>query len=124
MTEILGAYIRVRWWLLRSGLRGALYRVRNDDGPFRPILSEAGHDESAQDLAYAVERVLRYAPGDSKGIVRSLVLIGLLDRRGWPARLMLGLDPGPRFESRAWVDCEGRLLLAPRPLSFFCFAEV
>jgi hypothetical protein len=43
--------------------------------------------------------------------MRSLVLVGVLARRGLPASLVIGVVSEPRFTAHAWVESEGVALL-------------
>jgi hypothetical protein len=55
-------------------------------------------------LGHVVGRVLSRVPSDSRCLVRALVLTRMLARRGIPARLVIGVKPGPPFEAHAWVE--------------------
>jgi Transglutaminase-like superfamily len=107
-AEVLALYPRARWLLARrelpeavAALRGARSRPAADPDPVR--------------CAVAVERVLRLLPADSRCLVRSLVLLALLERRGLGAALVIGVLPEPEFAAHAWVEHRGRALLAPGP---------
>jgi hypothetical protein len=73
----------------------------------RPPLDRLGRSH----LSNAVERVLSKLPTDSRCLVRSLVLLWLLERRGTTGTLVIGVSPKPEFEAHAWVEHEGRPLL-------------
>ena len=69
-------------------------------------------------LARAVTRTLPLLPADSRCLMRSLVLISLLNRREIGSSLVIGVRPGQRFGAHAWVEVDGRPLL-PRGESEF-----
>jgi hypothetical protein len=56
-------------------------------------------------------RTLDPLPGDTRCLVRSLVLVRLLARRGVPARLIIGVTRTGPFAAHAWVERDGRALL-------------
>lgn len=62
-------------------------------------------------LGRAVSRTLRLLPTDSRCLVRSLVLTGLLARRGLSSTLVIGVRPEPEFAAHAWVEHAGEPLL-------------
>jgi hypothetical protein len=45
--------------------------------------------------------------------MQSLVLSGLLARRGIDSRLVLAVRPGESFAAHAWVEYDGQPLLEP-----------
>lgn len=107
-AETLAVYVRVRRRLrghplpevlagLRGGSAGGPPLLVNPAAPFR--------------LAWVVERVLGRLPADSRCLVRSLVLVGLLARRSVPCTLVIGVRGGGNFIAHAWVEIEGRPLL-------------
>ena len=49
----------------------------------------------ARRLGWAVVKILRFLPGDTRCLRRSLVLTQLLERRGISARLVIGARGGP-----------------------------
>jgi hypothetical protein len=58
--------------------------------------------------------MLAVLPADDRCLTQSLVLIGLLARRGVPVTLVLGVEgTGSRFGAHAWVEHDGRPLLPP-----------
>jgi hypothetical protein len=62
-------------------------------------------------LAHAVGRVLLFLPTDSRCLVRSLVLLALLERRGVASMLVIGVRAEPEFAAHAWIEYEGETLL-------------
>jgi hypothetical protein len=104
--EILATYVRVRWAMRRHDLEdvvGRLRSVRPTDGPLP-------HERRVQ-LAGALIGVLSVVPTDSRCLVRSLVYIAMLGRRGVSGELIIGVRTEPEFAAHAWVECEGRPLL-------------
>ncbi|MFL5845918.1 MAG: lasso peptide biosynthesis B2 protein [Solirubrobacteraceae bacterium] len=103
LAEVLGVYARAWILLRRRPLPEALTALRAVPG-----------DAQAQDprrLARAVTRTLRALPTDSRCLVESATLVGLLARRGVDSALVLGVRPGEDFAAHAWVEIGGRTLL-------------
>ncbi len=80
--------------------------------------------ERAARLGRAVVRMLSLLPGDTRCLVRSLVLTRLLARRGIPARLVIGARTAPAFLAHAWVECDGVAVLDPGDGSFARLVEL
>lgn len=99
--EIAAAYLRIRGLLWRTDLPRTLAALRR-----------AQRTGSADDVAEgarlgrAVQRTLRLVPFDSRCLLRSLVLVSLLARRGIPSSLVIGVAVEPRFAAHAWVEAE------------------
>lgn len=109
-AEILGTYARVRWLLREHDLPTVVARL--EAGP--PLGQSAGAAASlrtGQRLARSVCRCLAGLPADSRCLVRSLVLIGMLARRGIAAALVIGVRPGSEFAAHAWVERDRKPLL-------------
>lgn len=119
-AEILATYATVRVLLRRLTLPetvGALRLGIMDD----PVASEDSL-VLGRHLASATVRTITLLPADSRCLMRSLVLIRVLARRGLGATLVLSAAPGPPLEAHAWVEHAGEPLLAPgrleqRPLA-------
>ena len=62
-------------------------------------------------LAQAVGRTLSPLPGDTRCLMRSLVLSSLLSRRGLESTLVIGARTAPEFAAHAWVEMGGRPVL-------------
>jgi hypothetical protein len=62
-------------------------------------------------LAGAVMGLLAVLPTDSRCLVRSLVYLSLLRRRGIAGALVIGVRTEPEFAAHAWVEVEGEPLL-------------
>jgi hypothetical protein len=78
----------------------------------------------ARQLGRAVTRVLGLLPGDTRCLVRSLVLTRLLARRGAQSKLVIGTRTGPDFLAHAWVECGGVPVLSAGDGSFARLAEL
>ena len=109
-AEILALYPRVRWLLARQELPRAVELLRR---PGHSRHRGCRVEAAPARCAGAVERVLRLLPTDSRCLIRSLVLLALLRRRGIEARLVIGALSRPRFAAHAWVEYRGTPLLAP-----------
>ena len=104
--EILSTYCRVRWSMRRQELPEVVGRIRAgrvEDGS----LSQEGRRQ----LSGAVMGVLSILPTDSRCLVRSLVYLSLIERRGAAGTLVIGVRTEPEFAAHAWVECEGEPLL-------------
>jgi hypothetical protein len=108
-AEILVTYARARWWLRRRGLDGALAMLRAR-GP-TPLSADSDTLLAGVRLGRIVTKTLGVLPADSRCLVRSLVLVSLLARRGIGARLVVGVQSDPKFDAHAWVELEGVPLL-------------
>lgn len=108
-AEILATYARVRWHLRRRSLPATVALLRGR--PRRPVAAlEPG---AARRYAHAVVRVLEPLPADSRCLVRSLVLLAVLARRGAETELVIGVVPEPDFAAHAWLEHRGTPLLKP-----------
>lgn len=105
--EIVATYGRVRWLMFRRELPDVLDELRGAEGGE----SDSMPPYNRRRLADAVVRTLRLLPTDSRCLMRSLVLLSLLERRGVRATLVIGVKTDPAFEAHAWVERDGRALL-------------
>jgi hypothetical protein len=121
-AEILAAYARARHALRRDPIASVVMSLRSSSSPALPpgvgTLAEARH------LGRAVTRTLALVPGDTRCLVRSLVLTRLLSRRGIPAKLVIGARAAPDFLAHAWVEHAGDPVLAPGDGSFGRLVEL
>lgn len=90
----------------REELGAVVARLRAVRAPAEPM-SQANRFR----LAGAVGRLLAVLPTDSRCLVRSLVLLALLERRGVASTLVIGVCTEPEFSAHAWIECEGEELL-------------
>jgi hypothetical protein len=101
-AEIAWTTVRVRRLLRRNDLSATLGRCRTDAAQSATAPSR---DEVVR-VARAVRRTLGALPGDSRGLIASLVLIAVLARRGVAASLVVG-RPRNGFGAHAWVEVGG-----------------
>lgn len=106
--EIVLAYVQARWLLHRRDVKATLaaLRPRTEGGAQDVEAIPAGLR-----LGHATARTLSALPADSRCLMRSLVLSRLLDRRGIPSALVIGVRPGDTFGAHAWVEIAGRPVL-------------
>jgi Transglutaminase-like superfamily len=112
-AEIAWTTLRVRRLLRRNDLSAALDRCRNAAAPREPAPSR----DDVVRVARAVRRTLGALPGDSRGLIASLVLIAVLARRGLDASLVVG-RPRNGLGAHAWVEVRG-LPALPAPKDKF-----
>jgi len=110
-AEILVAYGRARVELRRGDLRETVEALRRTSTTAPP-------DVAPRRLAQAAARTLRFLPFDTRCLMSALVVTRLLARRGVPSVFVLGVSPGPGFAAHAWVECDGRPILAAGDSSF------
>ena len=103
-AEVVSTYARVRLLMWRRTLPDALDALRR---PSRRRVVDATDFR----VAYIVERVLRFLPTDTRCLMKSLVLLGMLQRREVSTKLVLGTSPQGKFEAHAWIEREGEALL-------------
>jgi hypothetical protein len=120
--EILAAYVQARHSMRRSPIESVIAGLRSRS----PAPGDAGASslEEARRLGWAVTRLLVHVPGDTRCLVRSLVLTRLLARRGIEARLVMGARAIPEFLAHAWVEHAGRAVLDPGDDSFGRLVEL
>ena len=112
-AEIAWTTLRVRRLLRRNDLSAALDRCRNAAARGEPAPSRG----EVVRVARAVRRTLGALPGDSRGLIASLVLIAVLARRGLDASLVVG-RPRNGYGAHAWVEVRG-LPALPAPKDKF-----
>jgi hypothetical protein len=111
-AEITRCYVHAKVLLARHDVRQVVARVRAG-APARtgaPTRADVVHGLR---LGTIVERSLRWLPGDTRCLTRSVVLVELLARRGQESTLIIGVRPGPQFGAHAWVELGGHPLLEP-----------
>lgn len=122
--EIFAVYARVRWHLWRrENLTDMLAWLREPDEIRRSDVDGLTQSRAGLRLGEIVGRTLGVLPADSRCLVRSLVLVALLARRGIDSTLVIGVKSGPDFAAHAWVETAGRPLLAPAESLFSRLAE-
>ncbi len=128
-AEIVHAYLLARGALRRAPIESALAALRDGTEQATPGArgSDAGADAAlaeARRLGRAVSRLLRLMPGDTRCLMRSLVLIRILARRGMRAELVIGARAAPEFLAHAWVEHRGEPVLSPGDESFGRLVEL
>jgi hypothetical protein len=81
----------------------AVVTLRAGAPPEQPVHLPYSHAEASR-LGKVVMRTLAPLPTDTRCLLRSLVLTGLLARRGMSSKLVIGVAPGPEFKAHAWVE--------------------
>jgi hypothetical protein len=123
-AEILAAYVTARLALRRRPIESALARLRQASRPYAELPPTGVTFSEACRLGAAVARTLALAPGDTRCLVRSLVLTRLLARRGIPSTLVIGACSTPGFLAHAWVEHDGAAVLDPGDWSFARLVEL
>lgn len=112
-VEILATYVIVRWWLMRRRFPDVVAAAR--DVRYGSRDGSAVSMSGALRLGRVVGVALRPLPFDSRCLVRSLVLLRMLARRGVDVSLVIGVRPKPVFLAHAWIEREGVPLLPTGP---------
>jgi hypothetical protein len=125
--EILAAYLHARRALRRAPIAAVMTTLRAQTAPAPSASASAAGETTlaeARRLGRAVARTLALVPGDTRCLVRSLVLTRLLARRGIPAKLVIGARAAPEFVAHAWVEYAGDPVLSPGDGSFGRLVEL
>jgi Transglutaminase-like superfamily len=120
-VEILSAYAAARSALSHEPIERALARLRAASAPPDP---RSGAVAESRRLGAAVARMLRWLPGDTRCLVRSLVLTRVLAHRGIPSTFVIGTRSTPEFLAHAWVEHAGQPVLDPGDGSFARLVEL
>jgi transglutaminase superfamily protein len=110
-TEVAAEYGRVRWLLRRRGLAATLEVLRR---PRWVRAGAPGRDQRGHALFLArfATRGLAALPAvEATCLTRSLVVTGMLARRGIPTSLTISVSSPENFAAHAWVEWEGEPLL-------------
>jgi len=107
--EIVLTYAEVRWRMLRGDVRDVVAALR--DGAV-DVHETYDAYRIGRRLRQVVRRTLDPLPWDSRCLMRSLVLLRMLARRGVVCQLVIGVRPGETFEAHAWIE-HGRHPLLP-----------
>jgi hypothetical protein len=123
--QVLREYTRVRcryWRLGKRDLRSAIAAIRSPSDHNRTTSIDPLAE--GRRLGYAVNRIVARIPGESRCLMRSLVLTSLLSRRGIPSTIVIGVSPGSAFGAHAWVELDGEPLLPPHAWQFERLVEL
>jgi hypothetical protein len=117
-VEVAAAAVRCRWELRRRGIAPTVATARRLDRstvlPGSVVSGTETKDDVAlgRRLAAIIDRVLRHVPGDTRCLVRSVVLLGMLHARGVPADLVMAIRQD-RAMAHAWVEVAGIAISTP-----------
>jgi hypothetical protein len=111
-AEIFGSYVRQRRRLRRGKLPEVLAELRRPLSDGAAASDELDGQLTGVRLGRAVGRTLTPVP-DARCLLRSLVLVDMLARRGIAATFVLGVRKEGDFEAHAWVEKGGIALLPP-----------
>jgi hypothetical protein len=103
VSEILALYVRTRRLRAAAPLPECLAQLRLSAREVADEDPRVTHLRAWR-LGSAVSRTLRVLPTDSRCLIKSLVLVALLARRGIDSTLVIGVRPGRDFEAHAWVE--------------------
>jgi Transglutaminase-like superfamily len=109
LGEIFAAYAQARWRLLRGDLPSAVACVR--ERARRLSSANAPLQDDPRRLVSIAIRVLERIPFDSRCLMRSLVVLGMLARRGVETRLVIGVELESEFAAHAWLERDGVAVL-------------
>ena len=107
--EIVITYAEVRWRMFRGDVRDAVAALREGAVDLHDPYDAY---RIGRRLRQVVRRTLDPLPWDSRCLMRSLVLLRMLARRGVVCQLVIGVRPGETFEAHAWIE-HGRHPLLP-----------
>ena len=110
-AEVLSVYVQARWRLWRTDLSATVRSLRSGAPDQQRV--ERGLESHWQGvrLAKATTRTLALLPTDTRCLMQSLVLLGLLSRRGIESVLVVAVKSDPDFRAHAWVEHNERPLL-------------
>jgi hypothetical protein len=111
-AEIYRQYADVRRLMKRGGLNGALEDLRGRREELAVASDPAQRVAQGIRIGHAVTKSLRILPTDTRCLMQSLVLLGMLKRRGVDVTLVIAVRTDDEFAAHAWVEHEGTALLA------------
>jgi hypothetical protein len=120
--EVIGVYVRVKRRLRSATLEATLADLRAR--PRKSLSPDIDRRDLGRRLERATIRTLEALPTDSRCLMQSLVLTGLLARRDVDVKLVLAVVAGERFAAHAWVELDGRPLLEPATTPFQRLVEL
>jgi hypothetical protein len=109
LGEISAGYAQARWLLLRGDLPSAVAGVR--DRARRRSGRRAPVSDDPRRLVSIAIRVLERIPFDSRCLMRSLVVLGMLARRDVETSLVIGVEMQSGFAAHAWLERDGVAVL-------------
>lgn len=122
IAEVVTIYARARRHLRSGTLETTLAFVRGLSPRTPEIIDD--RRRLGLRLARATVRTLEPLPTDSRCLMRSLVLTGLMTRRGIDVVFVLAVRSAGQFAAHAWVEFEGRPLLEPASEPFERLVEL
>lgn len=111
VLEILGAYVSVKRRLRAQELHRLVGALRSAGSGRSTYPDRVAEQAAAMRIGNAIARTVRLVPGDSRCLVRSLVLMSMLCRRGVRSTLVIGVSPSPEFQAHAWIELDGVAVL-------------
>jgi hypothetical protein len=124
VAEIATTYVLARSALRAAPIASAVATLRAHSRPPRAGIAGEGTLEEARRLGRAAARTLALLPGDTRCLVRSLVLTRMLARRGIPVKLVIAARTDPDFLAHAWVEYAGEPVLSSGDGSFGRLVEL
>ena len=124
ILEVLSAYVRVRWLVLRRGPVATVSAVRGGLRAHTAADPDGLRELRSLLFGRAVMRVLLALPTDSRCLMQSLVLTAMLARRGIYTTVVIGVRPAPTFAAHAWVEVDGRPILPSDEANYRRLAEI
>lgn len=108
-AEVFATYAGVRWRMWRGDLNSTVAALRDRPGAWR----EPGLETLWQGvrLSKATTRTLSLLPTDTRCLMQSLVLLGMLSCRRIEAVLIVAVKAEPEFEAHAWIEHDDKALL-------------
>jgi hypothetical protein len=104
-AEILRAYLPLARAVRANNLDGMVQEARRHGCLI--ATAETERRDTAVRLGHMVERLLTVLPTDDRCLIRSLVVLRMLEERGILSRLVVGVRTHPGFAAHAWVEHDG-----------------
>lgn len=123
VSEIVATYVQARSTLRGAPIASVVATLRSDGARASRATSQDTLEE-ARRLGRAAARTLALLPGDTRCLVRSLVLTRMLARRGISGKLVIGARADPSFLAHAWVEHAGQPVLSSGDGAFARLVEL